>query len=261
MSPHLSTRFNFYGFYTLFAKEVWRFMKVLTQTVLTPMITVLLYLLIFSSVLSKHVEVYAGVSYTQFLVPGLVILSVLQNAFSNTSSSLFQARQNGNVLFVLLAPLSGLEFFLAYVAASVVRGLAVGAAVWLAALFFVAVPVQHPWLILLFSILGSALLGALGLIAAIWADKWDHIAAFQNFVILPLTFLSGVFYSIEDLPPLWTDLSYYNPFFYMIDGFRYGFLGISDASVVLSFSIISVALILTSIFCLRILESGYNLRE
>ncbi len=261
MIPNPNVRFNIHGFYTLFAKEVWRFVKVLTQTVLTPMITVLLYLLIFSSVLSEHVEVYDGISYTAFLVPGLVILSVLQNAFSNSSSSLFQARQNGNVLFVLLAPLSSLEFYLAYVAASAVRGLAVGVSVWIAALLFVDLPMQHPLLILLFALLGSALLGALGLISAIWADKWDHIAAFQNFVILPLSFLSGVFYSIKDLPPLWAELSYYNPFFYMIDGFRYGFLGVSDASVGLSLSIVSIAFIMVTLLCLWILQTGYKLRE
>jgi len=261
MSQSSIAHFNFYGFYTLFTKEVWRFVKVITQTVLTPMITVLLYLLIFSSVLSAHVEVYQDISYTAFLVPGLIILSLLQNSFANSSSSLFQARQNGNILFVLLTPLSSLEFYLAYVAASVVRGLAVGVAVWIAAVFFVDVPLQHPWLVLLFAILGSALLGALGLIAAIWADKWDHISAFQNFVILPLSFLSGVFYSIKDLPPLWSELSYYNPFFYMIDGFRYGFLGISDAHVGVSLAIVSVALIVVTIACLRVLESGYKLRE
>ncbi len=253
--------FNFHGFYTLLMKEVWRFMKVMTQTVLTPMITVLLYLLIFSSVLSEHVEVYAGVSYSAFLVPGLIIFSVLQNAFSNTSSSLFQARQNGNVLFVLLAPLSSLEFYLAYVLAAAIRGLLVGVAVWFASLFFVDIPIHNPGLILLFALLGSVLLGALGLMSAVWAKRWDHIAAFQNFVILPLSFLSGVFYSIQDLPPMWSELSYYNPFFYLIDGFRYSFLGVSDASVGVSLLMIGGAVVVTTLISLRILDSGYNLRE
>jgi len=249
------------GFYTLFAKEVWRFLKVTIQTILTPVITILLYLLVFSSVLSAHVQVYAGVSYTAFLVPGLIVMSILQNAFSNSSSSLFQAKQNGNIVFVLLAPLSELEFYLAFVAASVVRGLLVGLGVWLAALWFVAVPMYSIWLVLLFAVLGSALLGAFGLVSAISADKWDHISAFQNFVILPLSFLSGVFYSIHSLPPFWAELSLYNPFFYMIDGFRYGFLGVSDAPWGLSLLVTIVFLLVVSGLSLWLLRTGYKMRE
>ncbi len=252
---------NWRGFYTLFAKEVWRFLKVTTQTVLTPMVTVLLYLVVFASVLSEQVEVYAGVGYLAFLVPGLIMLSVVQNAFSNTSSSLFQAKQNGNVLFVLLAPLSSAEFYWAYVGAATVRGVLVGLCVWLAALVFVRLPVEHPGIVLAFGVLGGALLGALGLIAAIWADKWDHISAFQNFVILPLSFLSGVFYSINQLPGIWAQLSWYNPFFYLIDGFRYGFIGVSDANVSLSLFITLLSLLVVSVFCLRLLDSGYKLRS
>lgn len=248
------------GLYTLFAKEVWRFLKVAVQTVLTPVITVLLYLLVFGSVLQEHVEMYPGVAYMQFLVPGLIIMSVLQNAFSNSSSSLFQSKQNGNIVFVLLAPISDFEFYLAFVGAAVMRGVMVGAGVWLAALFFVDLPLHNFLLLTAFAVLGSAILGALGLTAAVIADKWDHISAFQNFVILPMTFLSGVFFSIHTLPPFWEQVSYYNPFFYMIDGFRYAFLGISDVPAGTSLLVVFVFFLMVSIFAVRLLRSGYKMR-
>jgi len=251
---------NKYGLYVLFKKEVWRFIKVITQTVFTPMITVLLYLVVFGSVLSEHVPVYHDTPYIAFLIPGLIMLAVLQNAFSNTSSSLFQARQNGNVLFMLLAPLSGWEYFLAYVGAAVVRGCMVGIGVWIAAQWFTILIPNHVFWALMFAVLGSALLGSLGLVAGIWAEKWDHISAFQNFAILPLTFLSGVFYSINSLPGIWAELSRYNPFFYLIDGFRYGLLGVSDANPWLSLVIVSVFLSLISWVCIWMLDSGYRLR-
>ncbi len=252
---------NWRGLYTLFSKEVWRFIKVMMQTVLTPIITVLLYLLVFSSVLSEHVQVYHGISYTAFLVPGLIMMSVLQNAFANSSSSLFQSKQNGNLVFVLLAPLSHLEFYLAFVGAAIVRGLMVGVGVWLAAHFFVDLPLRQPGLVLWFGILGSGILGAFGLMAAVVADKWDHISAFQNFVILPLSFLSGVFYSIYSLPGIWSELSLYNPFFYMIDGFRHGFLGVSDAPPWLSAGVVLAFFVAVTGGCLWLLHSGYKMRE
>lgn len=252
---------NWRGMYTLFAKEVWRFIKVVVQTVLTPVITVLLYLLVFSSVLSEHVEMYPGFSYSAFLVPGLIIMAVLQNAFSNCSSSLFQSKQNGNLVFVLIAPISHLEFYLAFVAAAVVRGLMVGAGVWLVALWFVPdLPLANLPLVLAYAFLGSAILGALGLIAAVTADKWDHISAFQNFVILPMTFLSGVFFSIHSLPPFWEAVSWYNPFFYMIDGFRHGFLGVSDAPPSVGLAVVTVFFAAVSGLCLWLLDSGYKMR-
>lgn len=251
---------NWFGLYTLFAKEVRRFMKVVVQTVLTPVITVLLYLIIFASVLEEHVEVYPNISYTQFLVPGLMMMSIIQNAFANTSSSLFQSKMQNNVVFMLIAPLSNVEIFLAFVGASMVRGVLVGIGVWLAALWFVSLPLCNVWAIISFTLLGSALLGALGLIASLIADKWDHISAFQNFVILPFVFLSGVFYSVDSLPGVWKHVSYYNPFFYMIDGFRYGFLGISDVSVFASLSIVSGFLLVSVVGCLWILHTGYKLR-
>ena len=215
------------GFSTLFYKELLRFWKVSFQTILAPVLTALLYLLIFSHVLEEHVQVYPGVRYTAFLVPGLAMMSLLQNAFANSSSSLIQSKITGNIVFVLLPPLSHLEFFGAYVLAAVVRGVVVGLGVLVVTLLFVPVPVQNPLWVLAFALLGSAILGTLGIIAGIWADKFDQLAAFQNFVIMPLTFLSGVFYSMHSLPPFWQQVSHFNPFFYMIDGFRYGFFGVS----------------------------------
>jgi ABC-2 type transport system permease protein len=249
------------GFPTLIYKELLRFWKVSFQTVAAPILTAMLYLLIFSHVLEDHVRVYDGVRYTAFLVPGLVMMSVLQNAFANTSSSLIQSKISGNVIFMLLPPLSYLEFFAAYVLASVVRGLVVGSGVLLCTLWLVDLQFQHPLWIFAFALAGSALLGALGLIAGIWADKYEQIAAFQNFIIMPLTFLSGVFYSIHSLPAFWQQLSHLNPFFYMIDGFRYGFFGVSDINPVISLSIVGVFLVALTWLTLFMLRSGYKLRN
>src|SRR5215469_10639360 len=216
------------GFRTLFYKEVLRFWKVAFQTVLAPVVTALLYLTIFGHALSGHVQVYPGVGYTSFLVPGLVMMSVLQNAFANSSSSLIQSKITGNLVFVLLPPLAAWEMFGAYVLASIVRGLSVGFGVFIVTIWFIPVSFAAPLYIVAFAVLGSAILGTLGLIAGIWADKFDQLAAFQNFLIMPLTFLSGVFYSTHSLPPVWREVSRLNPFFYMFDGFRFGFFGMSD---------------------------------
>lgn len=248
------------NFYTLFYKEVLRIWKVGFQTLLAPVLTSLLYLLIFSHLLEQHMEVYPGVRYTVFLIPGLVMMSVLQNAFANSSSSLIQSKITGNIVFVLLAPVAYWEFFLAYVLASMIRGLVVGLGVYLAALWFVLPPLQFPLWTLLFALLGSALLGALGIIAGIWAEKFDQLAGFQNFIILPLTFLSGVFYSIHSLPYFWQVLSRFNPFFYMIDGFRYGFFGVSDVSPWFSLAVVCGCFLALSAFTLALLRSGYKLR-
>jgi ABC-2 type transport system permease protein len=249
------------GFPTLFRKEITRFWKVSFQTVLAPVLTALLYLLIFSHVLEEHVQVYPGVRYTAFLVPGLAMMSLLQNSFANSSSSLIQSKITGNIIFVLLPPLSHFEFFAAYVLASVVRGVMVGFGVFAITAIFVPVPVQSPLWVLSFALLGSALLGTLGIIAGIWAEKFDQLAAFQNFIIVPLTFLSGVFYSMHSLPPFWQDVSHFNPFFYMIDGFRYGFFGVSDVSPRLSFVIVGGCLLALSFTTLSLLKRGYKLRH
>ena len=248
------------GWQTLLYKEVLRFWKVSFQTVAAPVLTAVLYLLIFGHVLENHVKVYDRISYTAFLVPGLVMMSVLQNAFANSSSSLIQSKIMGNLVFLLLTPLSHWSWFFAYVGSSIARGLIVGigvfgVTVWFADLSFVA-----PWWIFVFALLGSALLGALGLIAGLWAEKFDQLAAFQNFVIMPMTFLSGVFYSIHSLPAFWQGVSHLNPFFYMIDGFRYGFFGVSDVSPWLSLGVVGVALLLVAVVAVQLLRTGYKIR-
>lgn len=248
------------GLLWFFWKELVRFSKVAFQTVMAPIITSLLFLLVFSHVLEGRVTVYEGVSYTAFLIPGLIMMSVIQNGFANSSSSLIQSKITGNLVFVLITPISYFEFFIAYVAASVVRGLTVGAGILLFALILVKVPVHSYSVVLTFALLGSAILGALGIIAAIWADRYDQLAAFQNFVIMPLSFLSGVFYSIHSLPPFWQTLSQFNPLFYMIDGFRYGFFGVSDVPVTTSVSVCLIAFTFLSLLTLSILKAGYKLR-
>jgi len=251
---------RFTGFRTLFYKEVLRFWKVNFQTVAAPVLNALLFLLIFSHVLDRSVTVYGDVPYTAFLVPGLIMMSLLQNAFANTSSSLIQSKITGNIIFILLAPLSCRVFYAAYVLAAVLRGLFVAIGVFLMAVFFIDLPLAQPVWIFAFGILGGALLATFGIIAGIWAEKFDQLAAFQNFLIMPLTMLSGVFYSIHSLPPLWQKISHANPFFYMIDGFRYGFFGQSDTSPWLSFAVISACFAALAVLTLTMLKRGYKLR-
>ncbi len=252
---------NLLGFRTLLYKEVLRFWKVLLQTLIAPVITVLLYFLIFSHVLEGRVEVFPGVGYSAFLVPGLMMMSVIQNAFANSSSSLIQSKITGNLIFILLTPLSHFEFLAAFVAAACVRGVFVGFGVWFVAVWVVPLPLAHPFYLLLFAVLGSAALGALGVIAGIWADKFDQLAGFQNFIVLPLSFLSGVFYSIHSLPDFWQTLSHFNPFFYLIDGFRYGFFGVSDVSPLLSLAVSGIFLLLLSGIAYGMLKTGYKIRD
>jgi ABC-2 type transport system permease protein len=254
----ISQRFR--GPWTLFKKELLRFWRVSFQTVAAPVMTALLYLLIFSHVLGGRVEVYPGVPYTVFLIPGLIMMSVLQNAFANSSSSLIQSKVMGSIIFVLLTPLSYLEFFLAFLAASIIRGLVVGLSIYLVAICFIDLPVVHPLFILAFAVLGSGMLGAFGIIAGLWAEKFDQMAAFQNFVIMPLSFLSGVFYSIHSLPPFWQKVSHLNPFFYMIDGFRYGFFGQGDICAWFSLSVVLGSFIALSFITIGMLKAGYKLR-
>jgi ABC-2 type transport system permease protein len=249
------------GWQTLFYKEVLRFWKVGFQTVAAPVLTAMMYLLIFGHVLEDHVKVYDTVRYTAFLVPGLVMMSVLQNAFANSSSSLIQSKIMGNLVFLLLTPLSHWSWFVAYVGSSIVRGLVVGAGVLFVAVWFAPLTFAAPLWIVVFAILGAALMGALGLIAGLWAEKFDQLAAFQNFVIMPMTFLSGVFYSIGSLPAFWQSASHLNPFFYMIDGFRFGFFGVSDASPWLSLSIVGSALTVVSLVAMHLLRTGYKIRS
>ncbi|ABD70653.1 ABC-2 [Rhodoferax ferrireducens T118] len=249
------------GWKMLFYKEVLRFWRVAFQTVAGPVLTAMLYLLIFGHALESHVKVYDTIKYTAFLVPGLAMMSVLQNAFANSSSSLIMSKMMGNLVFLLLTPLSYMNWFVAYVGAAVVRGLVVGVGVFAVSAFFTDIYFVSPGWLLTFAVLGAALMGTLGLIAGLWADKFDQLAAFQNFVVMPMTFLSGVFYSVHSLPPFWQTVSNLNPFFYMIDGFRYGCFGVSDVSPWLSLGVVGVALAVVSTVAVTLLRTGYKLRS
>lgn len=249
------------AFATLFAKEVLRFWKVALQTIAAPVVNALLFLLIFSHVLDRHVTTHGEVAYTAFLVPGLAIMSVMQNAFANSSSSLIQSRITGNLVFLLLTPITHATFFWAYALAAVVRGLAVGAAVVALTAPFVALSVREPLWVLLFAVLAALMMGAVGILAGIWSEKFDHLAAVQNFLVQPLTMLSGVFYSVAALPPFWQQVSHANPFFYLIDGFRYGFFGQSDVSPWLSLGVGGVTTVVVMLWAYRWIATGYRLRE
>ena len=248
------------GWQTLLYKEVLRFWKVAFQTIAAPVLTAVLYLMIFGHVLQDHVRVYDNVHYTAFLIPGLVMMSVLQNAFANSSSSLIQSKIMGNLVFLLLTPLSHWNWFVAYVGSSIIRGLVVGCGVLLVSMWFAPLAFVAPVWVLVFAFMGAALMGALGLIAGLWAEKFDQLAAFQNFIIMPMTFLSGVFYSIHSLPPFWQTISHLNPFFYMIDGFRYGFFGVSDISPWISLAMVAAAWLAVSATALHLLKIGYKIR-
>jgi ABC-2 type transport system permease protein len=254
-------QFTLNGAGTLFRKEILRFWKVSFQTVAAPVLTAVLYLLIFGHVLEDRVQVFEHVRYTSFLIPGLVMMSVLQNSFANSSSSLIQSKITGNLVFLLVTPLSHWAWYAAYVGASMVRGLSVGLGVFLVTVWFGPPAFAEPWWILVFATLGAAILGSLGLVAGLWAEKFDQMAAFQNFIIMPMTFLAGVFYSVKSLPPFWYEVSHLNPFFYMVDGFRRGFFGVSDVSPWLSLGIVGSTFVVVALLALRLLATGYKLRH
>jgi len=252
---------NWVGCWALFMKEVRRFYSVAVQTIFAPVVASLLYLLIFGQVIEARMDVYTGLSYSQFIIPGLVMMTILQNAFSNTSSSLIQSKMHGNLSFVMLSPISPLELYLAFVGASIVRGLAVGLGVLVVGIWGFDIVWQSPMWILLFAVLSAAVMGGVGMTAGILADKYDHLAAFQNFIIIPLTFLSGVFYSIHALPEFWQVFSHFNPFFYMVDGFRFGFFNQSDVSVLFSLAITVLFLVAVTVINLILLYKGVKIRH
>jgi ABC-2 type transport system permease protein len=249
------------GFPTLLYKEVLRFWKVSFQTVAAPVLTTLLYLLVFAHALEGRVEVFPGVSYVEFLIPGLAMMTMLQNAFANSSSSLIQSKITGNIVFILLPPMGAGEIFAAYLLAAMVRGLVVGIGVFAATLWLVPLPVPNPLWLAAFAVVGCGMLGTMGIVAGIWSEKFDQLAAFQNFLVMPLTFLAGVFYSMHSLPPFWQGISRLNPFFYAIDGFRYGFFGQSDVPPWTSLAIATATFAALSWATLLLLRSGYKLRH
>lgn len=248
------------GFYTLLKKEVLRFLKVPLQTVFAPMMTTLLFLAVFTLAFGEGGRYDGNVAFSTFLAPGLIMMSVIQNAFANTSSSLVISKVQGNIVDILMPPLSPLELTCAYALSGLIRGLVVAMAVATCMYFFIDLSV-YSWVPVLFFLVGAGLmLGMLGTIGGIISDKFDHIAAVTNFVIMPLSFLSGTFYSVERLTGVWYDISHINPFFYMIDGFRYGFIGTADSSQITgAIVVITLNLVLFGVVWF-LFSRGYKLK-
>lgn len=251
---------NVIGLWTLYVKEVRRFIKVITQTVLAPLITTLVFLAIFSLAIGADRPAVGGVAFVDFLAPGLIVMAIVQNAFANTSSSIMIAKVQGNIVDYLMPPLSAGELLFGVVMGGVTRGVMVGAVVWLGMLPFAAMAPEHLWAILYFVLMASLLLSILGFLAALWAEKFDHMAAVTNFVITPLSFLSGTFYSIERLPEVFHGIALANPFFHMIDGVRYGFTGHSDGNVLLGAVFLALVNAALWFFALRLVRLGYKLK-
>ena len=259
-APWVIGAVNWRGLWTLYLKEVRRFLNVYTQTLLAPIVTTLLFLAIFTLALGRSVQSAGGVGYAEFLAPGLIMMAIMQNAFANTSSSLVIAKVQGNIVDMLMPPLSASELALAHAAGGVTRGVLVGLAVGLAMWAFVPLGLHSPWLILFFAVNASLMLALLGMIGGIWAEKFDHIAAVTNFVITPLSFLSGTFYSIERLPDGWEAIAHFNPFFYLIDGFRYGFIGHADGLPGIGAAVVLVVNLALWLLAYRMIATGYRLK-
>ena len=253
--------FNWIGFYTLYSKEVRRFLNVFAQTVLAPAITTLLFYIIFTISVDRSYLNTESFTFSQFLAPGLVCMSIMQNAFANTSSSILISKVQGNIVDVLMPPLSEYELTFSYSLGGVTRGLLVGLSVSIVIYLIVPIQITNLLVIIYFALFSSLLLSLLGILCGIWAKKFDHMASITNFVILPLTFLSGTFYSIERLPEDWRFFAYLNPFFYIIDGFRYGFVGVSDSNILLGIFILAMANLLFLILTIYIFKKGYGLRN
>ena len=253
--------FNWIGFYTLYSKEVRRFLNVFAQTVLAPAITTLLFYIIFTISVDRSYLSTESFTFSQFLAPGLVCMSIMQNAFANTSSSILISKVQGNIVDVLMPPLSEYELTFSYSLGGVTRGLLVGLSVSIVIYLIVPIQINNLFIIIYFALFSSLLLSLLGILCGIWAKKFDHMASVTNFIILPLTFLSGTFYSIERLPEEWRFFAYLNPFFYIIDGFRYGFVGVSDSNISLGIFILAIANLIFLILTIYIFKKGYGLRN
>jgi ABC-2 type transport system permease protein len=258
-APRAIGRVNWRGLWTLYLKEVRRFLKVFTQTVAAPVVTTLLFLAVFTLALGRRAEV-AGVGFAEFLAPGLIMMAMAQNAFANTSSSIVVAKVQGNIVDLLMPPLSPGEITCGIVLGGLSRGLLVGLVVGLAMSVFVPIGLYDPRLILFHAVAAALMLSLLGTIGGIWADRFDHIAAVTNFVVTPLTFLSGTFYSIQRLPEAAQLIAHLNPFFYMIDGFRYGFIGHADAPVALGIAVMLAVDAALWALCHTMFARGYKLK-
>ena len=260
LAPKRYGAVNWIGLWSLYRKEVHRFLKVATQTVAAPLVTSLLFLAIFTLALGRAVETIAGVPFSEFLAPGLIAMAMAQNAFANTSSSLVSGKMLGNIVDVIMPPISTTEFLAAYVMGGVTRGLMVGFTTWIAMSFFVPLHVNSLPHLVFHATAASMMLSTLGLIGGIWADKFDHVAAITNFVITPFAFLSGTFYSITRLPEPFFTLAHFNPFFYMIDGFRYGAIGRSDTDPWLGIAVMTGVNVALWFLAHRMVATGYKLK-
>jgi ABC-2 type transport system permease protein len=258
--PRRLNAVNWLGLWTLYVREVRRFVKVATQTVLAPLVTTMLFLAIFSLALGRGDAAMGGVPFLVFLAPGLIMMAMVQNAFANTSSSLMIAKIQGNIVDVLMPPLSPGELTLGFAAGGVSRGLAVGLAVGLAMWAVVPMPIHDPGFILFHAVAASLLLSFIGVLGGVWSEKFDHLAAVTNFVITPFAFLSGTFYSVERLPAFWYVVAHLNPFFYMIDGFRYGFIGHADGSLAAGIAVMTIANLALAWLTHRLFATGYRLK-
>lgn len=253
--------FKYLSLYSLFIKEVMRFIKVGVQTILGPVISSLLFLAVFTLALGRSVETINGIPFAVYITPGLIMMTMLQNSFSNAASSIGQAKFQGNIVDVLMSPLSNLELTLGYVGGSIVRGVVCGFGTFLGILLFVPITIHSYFILFFYTFMGCLMMGTLGTIVGIWADKWDQQQGITNFIVLPMTFLSGTFYSISRLPEFWKKFSAFNPFFYNIDGFRYAFIGQSDSSLLIgSIFILSLNIILFY-FCYLLFLTGYKLKS
>ena len=255
-------RFNWEGLRTLYIKEVRRFFKVQLQTIWAPAITTLMFLAIFSVSMGKIRPNVMGVPFPDFIAPGLIMMGMMQNAFANSSFSLLVGKIQGTIVDYLMPPLSSGELLAARVGGSVTRAICVGFAVWLAMLLWPGVHVTpvHMWAVVWFGVLGSAMLALVGVLTSIWAEKFDHAAAIGNFIVAPLSLLSGTFYSVDRLSPTFAAISHANPFFYAISGFRYGFIGAADSNVLLGSAVLLGITVLLGIICYTLLRSGWKLK-
>ena len=251
---------NWIGLWTLTSREVGRFFSVYRQTIIPGLTSSILYIVIFGFTLEKRISTIDGIPYTIFIIPGLIMMTIIQNAFMNNSSSILMSKVQGNRVDLLMPPLSNVEIILAFTLAGISRGVASAVACALVMMPFIEVTVYNLWIILIFAILASAIMSLIGMISGIWAEKWDHLGTVGNFVIVPLSFLSGTFYSITVLPDAIQRASLINPFFYMIDGFRFGFLGASDSSISHAFTILIIVLISLIVINYLMLKTGYKLR-
>lgn len=252
---------NTIGTYTLCRREIWRFMKVWNQTVIAPVVTTLLFLAVLSLATGADHRAVEGIPYTQFIAPGLIMMAIVQNAFANTSSSLMLSKIQGVIIDILMPPLSGGEVVFSLVIGGVARGFMVGIVVMVSVYLFVPFSMHSAWAAVAFIFLASVMLALLGVLTGLWSQGFDQLSAITNYIITPLAFLSGTFYSIHQLPEFWYAICHYNPFFYMIDGFRYAIIGYSDSSIYLGMAVLAATNVALWIATTWLFRTGYRLKS